>query len=340
MSDTRPDPRWKGPTVAKIAELAGVGTASVDRVLNNRPGVKEKTRQKVMAAYEKLSLEKETGRTLDLRFFCESGETFIAAMEQAVDRVNRTLAGAHITSHCVPTSRMNPAQFARQVEQDCAEADGVLVIAREHPAVNRAMRKLVGKGAGVVCLTTDLPSSRRSAYIGNDQHAAGSVAAFLIGQILPKTPGKILIVMSEAFRAQQEREMGFRRVLRAEFPHLKIDERVVADDQPETVRKQLLAYFAEGNAPAAVYNTAGANRGVGMALTESGLVDRTIFVGHELTGHSRALLEAGVMDYVISHDYTQEVMQAAQWLVQFRQGVTVDPAFSQILVHTKYNCDL
>ena len=37
------------------------------------------------------------------------------------------------------------------------------------------------------------PSSRRSAYVGNDQYAAGSVAAQLIGQALTRTGQNILV---------------------------------------------------------------------------------------------------------------------------------------------------
>ena len=40
----------KHATVAEIAKWAGVGTATVDRVLNGRQGVREETRQRVMQA--------------------------------------------------------------------------------------------------------------------------------------------------------------------------------------------------------------------------------------------------------------------------------------------------
>lgn len=330
---------WKGPTIPEIAALAGVGTASVDRVLNNRPGVKEKTRQRVMAAYDKLTLERAARQTLDLRLFCESGVSFNDAMMRAAEQVNRTVAGVLLTPHMVPTSEMNPTTFARQIEQEGAAADGVLLVAREHPAINRAARKLGGMGVPVVCLTTDLPSARRAAYVGNDQYAAGSVAAQLIGQILGGTRSRILLMMSETFRCQQEREMGFRRVLRAEFPHLRIEERVISDDRPETTLQQLRTHFDANGLPDAVYNVAGANRGVAMALNEFAGRD-TIFVGHELTPHSRALLEQGVMDYVISHDFAGELGQAAQWFLQRAEGASFDPQPSSILVHTRYNCDL
>ena len=42
--DTSKSHGWKGPTVREIAALAKVGPATVDRVLNNRSGVREKTR--------------------------------------------------------------------------------------------------------------------------------------------------------------------------------------------------------------------------------------------------------------------------------------------------------
>lgn len=339
MSDKTDRSHWKGPTIPEIAALAGVGPASVDRVMNNRPGVKEKTRARVMAAYDKLMLERGAGGTLDLRLFCESGEGFNAAMARAADQVNRTVAGVLITPYFETTSGLDAQRFAARMEADGAGAQGVILVAREHPAINRAARRLMERGVKVVCLTSDLPSSRRATYVGNDQYAAGSVAAQLIGQILPESRPRILLVMSETFRSQQEREMGFRRVLRSSFPHLKIEERLLSDDSMETTRALLLAHLEAHGRPDAIYNTAGANRGVGMALTEFGATE-TLFVGHELTPHSRALLEQGVMDYVISHDFAGEMEQAARWLLQARQGVAPAPLPSQVMIHTRYNCAL
>lgn len=332
---------WKGPSVHEIARIAAVGSATVDRVLNNRSGVREKTRARVLAALEKLRHESaDSDVPVLIRLFCESGETFNAAMAAAVSEVNRTQAGIDIHGVYVTTSDAEPLAFARRIEQEGSEADGVVVIAREHPATNRAIRKLRTIGRPVICLTTDLPSSRRSTYIGNDQYAAGSVAALLIGNALPKENSSILVVMSVPFRCQQEREMGFRRVLRSDFPHLKIEERMISDERPENTCEQLTRYFEVNGHPAAIYNVAGANRGIGKALENAGKAHETVFVGHELSVHSRALLESGVMDYVISHDFAAELTAAARWIKNNLNGVTSEPAYSQVLVHTRYNCGL
>jgi LacI family transcriptional regulator len=332
---------WKGPTVREIAAVAGVGPATVDRVVNNRPGVREKTRRRVQEALDKLSHEQSSAvASCTIRLFCESGETFNSAMALAEQEANRSIPGAAVHGAYLATSLFEPMSFAHRIFEEGRSADGVVVVAREHPAVNRAIRKLVGQGVRVVCLTTDLPSSRRSAYVGNDQYAAGCVAGHLIGNALQQEQRRILVVMSVPFRCQQEREMGFRRVLRSDFPHLRVDDRVISDDVPETTFEHIMKYIETNGRPAAVYNVAGANRGVAMALERSGCEAETVFVGHELTSRSRELLESGTMDYVISHDFSGELAAAVRWIQECREGVSTAPSYSPILVHTRYNCGL
>jgi LacI family transcriptional regulator len=130
-------------------------------------------------------------------------------------------------------------------------------------------------------------------------------------------------------------------VLRIKFPHLKIEERVTSDDSTETTRAQLAAFIEAHGCPAAIYNLAGANRGVAEALEAFGKTEDTVFVGHELTPYSRALLEAGTMDYVISHDFVGEVTQATEWIRSRASGAgTSEPSPTQISIHTRYNCGL
>ena len=332
--------RWKGPTIREIADLAGLSVATVDRVVNGRPGVSNKTRKRTNAALLKLRKSASVNEVLRVALLCESGKTFNRAIDDAATLINRSVAGVSIFGSYSETTRSDPRTLAGKIEEAGETSDGLILIAREHPAINNAVRKMKRNSLPVVCLTTDLPSSRWNIYIENDQYAAGCVAAQLIGQALPRSKQKILFVMSVPFRCQQEREMGFRRVLRSSFPHLRIEERVISDDVPETTFEQLQIFFETHEPPSAVYNVAGANRGVAQALEAADCTNTTKFVGHELTPISQLLLESGTMDYVISHDFRAEMQTAVRWIQSYHEGIETDPGPSQILVHTRYNCSI
>ncbi|MBW4982306.1 substrate-binding domain-containing protein [Mameliella sp. CS4] len=339
---TREDTKgtWKGPTIQEVAEVSGVGIATVDRVLNNRPGVREKTRERVRAAFDKLRLERLNTPALRIALHCESGESFNEAIETAVQRLHRKQPGITLTSTYAVPNDLDANVFAADLLDRGRTADASIVVAREHPAINSAIRQLRRLGKPVVCLTTDLPSSRRSAYVGNDQSEAGAVAAQVIGRAMPRAPGQILLIMSVAYRCQKEREMGFRRVLRARFPHLRIEERLFTDERPETMRSQLVSHFEANGVPPAIYNVAGANRGVAQALDVTGEAPATLFVGHELTPVTQRLLKAGTMDFVVAHDFQAELTQAARWISDSLNGVESEPAPSQIMLHTRFNCSV
>ena len=45
---------WKNVSIKKISEDSGYGTATVDRVLNNRPGVSKRTKDKILKTLNNL----------------------------------------------------------------------------------------------------------------------------------------------------------------------------------------------------------------------------------------------------------------------------------------------
>lgn len=60
------------PTISDIARLAGVGTATVDRVLNQRPGVNAATFKRVMQVVAEIGTPPQSGRQPPLRLCAAS----------------------------------------------------------------------------------------------------------------------------------------------------------------------------------------------------------------------------------------------------------------------------
>ena len=337
-----PKNRWRGPTVQEIAQASGVGTATVDRVLNGREGVREVTRQKVLSAVAELgggaSLATAQAKRR-IAFVVESGVSFNRALQEAVTDYCAAHPGLECPFTAVPTSQVDPIKFAQVLERTAGDVDGLVVVAREDLTINRAMRAVAQRQVPMICLTTDLPNSGRAAYVGNDQVSAGSTAAFLMGEAVGQRPGKVLLVVSAPYRVQEDRELGFRRVLRSEFSHLEVDDRVNSNDDSEYSFRQVMTYIADHGAPAGIYNVAAGNLGIGRALQESQLAGKTVFIGHELNTNSRALLENGLMTFAVGHDVDREVAQSIDYinaLLDDRPPPALTP--TRVRIFTKYNC--
>jgi LacI family transcriptional regulator len=337
------DRDWRSPTISEIAKESRVGTATVDRVLNGRGNVREATRKKVWSALDKLRLPATSSASRAAKriaFLSDSGASFNLTLEAAVQDFCTRNQGISCPFTAIPSSRVDPIKFANLIERCAEESEGLVIVAREDLMINRAIRNVMTRKVPVICLTTDLPSSGRLAYVGSDQTSAGSTAAYLMGQLLPRRDCKILLVYSAPYRAQEERELGIRRVLRSDFNHIDIDDRVNSNDDSESSYKNLMNYIEANGAPAGIYNTVGGNSGIGKALTEQGLAGKTIFIGHELNENSRRLLETGVMNFAIGHDVMVEVETAIRHIIAFlAQAKPAVPELTRVRVYTKYNCN-
>nr|WP_321983093.1 LacI family DNA-binding transcriptional regulator [uncultured Lichenicoccus sp.] len=333
---------WRGPTIRSIAKVTGLGTATIDRVLNNRPGVREATRVKV---HEALALfgdpppDGAASTRARISVICDSGPSFIGSFRDAVRRYGAGHSNTEFSFTGLETAAVDLPDLARLIETAADSADGLVLVAREALAINRAVRSLTARGVPVACVTSDLPASDRTFYVGNDQSSAGSAAAYLMGKFVAGRPGKILLVISAPYRSQEERELGFRRVLRAEFPHLEIQDRVNSNDSVEYSHRSVADYVRDHGAPIGVYNLAGGNLGVARALRDAGLQGKTIFIGHELNANSRILLEGGEMDVVVGHDLDDEMALAVDAVTRYlRHGTVAGFGPTPIRIHTKYNC--
>jgi LacI family transcriptional regulator len=151
-----------------------------------------------------------------------------------------------------------------------------------------------------------------------DQYRSGRVAGTLIGRFCGDHAGEVLFIVSGNFRCQQEREIGFREVLRHSFPNLSISESLQSADSSETSYKAMQAYLATGRTPLAIYNVSGGNKGIVQALTDLGPLERyPVYVCHDLTPNARLLLIEGKIDAVIDYDAEDMLVRAVEHLINF-----------------------
>src|SRR3546814_985939 len=124
-----------------------------------------------------------------------------------------------------------------------------------------------------------------------------------MGRFTAGRPGKGgMIAGSLSYRGHEEREMGFRAVLRQSFPRIEIVALLEGHDDPAASRRETAALVDRHPDLLGIYSIGGGSRGVAEALTGKGLAGKIVFIGHELTRYTRRFLISGVMAAVIHQE--------------------------------------
>jgi len=314
----------KRVTIHDVAAAAGVSLATVDRVLNGRPGVRKVTIEKVNQAVEALNYTPDVfaaglakKRLYRFHFLLPNGpNAFMEDLTREALSHAQTLSGDRMHVHVEPIDAFDGHRVAGTLAiLDRSVCDGVAVVAPAFPEVRAAIDRLQDRGVPVVTLVSDHPSSTRQHFVGIDNLAAGRTAGRLLGRFLPKSPGKIALVAgSLGLRDHADRYAGCREVIETDFPHLTLLK--VREGRDDNQRNEDLVGKILGEHPdlAGLYNIGAGNRGTIAALVASGRARDLVFVGHELTPYTHDALQSGVLDAVIAQDPGHEIRSAIRVL--------------------------
>ncbi|WP_299966503.1 LacI family DNA-binding transcriptional regulator [uncultured Roseobacter sp.] len=317
-----PDDPPANPTVNDIARVARVSLATVDRVLNARPGVRQITVERVHQAIAELGYVRDTaaanlarGRTYRFLFLLPAARNeFIDLIEREVSDLAAGLKRDRTQITCQRVPAFDPMALADAVGAlDATALEGVAIFGPETPSVRDSIARLNAQGVAVISLISDIPSSGRTAYVGIDNIAAGRTAAQLMGRFLGPAEGAVLVITGSMLaRDHLERRLGFDEVMARDFPHLKVRASVEGRDDPDLIARLLPhAMGAEGEI-CGIYASAAGNAGLLQHLERNPPLRAPVIIAHELTPLSRAALTAGVFDAVISQDAGHLVRSAVR----------------------------
>ncbi|MEM1272737.1 MAG: LacI family DNA-binding transcriptional regulator [Pseudomonadota bacterium] len=288
-------------TVAQIAKLAGVGVATVDRVLHNRSHVGSATRQRVLQAKEAIEsgviperrarpwrlrvlLPEDAGPSTDFlgRCFLEFGTRGTATVE------------------CVYTQKMEPSILARKLLATAGHGiDAVAFQALDDPRVHDAVRELDRLKIPSLTVLSQIENPSPIGFIGLDNRAAGRTGGYLMGRLTQRPGAAVVVTSGQLYRSHEDREMGFRLALRAEFPQIREIITCNAQDDAEGNYRAVRVLIEERDDIVGIYNVGGGNLGIARALGEAGRADDVVFICHNLTSRTQGFLMDGTIDIVL-----------------------------------------
>ena len=187
--------------VREIAQQAGLSEATVDRVLNDRPGVRENTRAEVTAGHRRPGQTARPAAAQRQALPDRRGHADAAAVLRRVPRGGRgraaRLSPRRCCGHGSTSGRADrrAATIGRRAGR-LRGSHGVILKAPDEPEVAEAVDRLVDAGIPVVTYATDVPTSARCGYVGIDNHGAGVTAAYLMDSGSATAPSDVLITLS------------------------------------------------------------------------------------------------------------------------------------------------
>jgi LacI family transcriptional regulator len=332
----------KKPTVNDVARVAGVSLATVDRVLNERSGVRTVTIDKVRRAIAELGYVRDTAaanlarrRIYNLLFILpDTKNEFIEALERQIEEQARGLVNERTLLSTKRTTAFDPQEIVTTLDGlDLAETDGVAVFGPETPSVRDAVTRARARGVAVVALVSDLPSSERDHFIGIDNVSAGQTAAQLMGRFVKRPSCKVLVITgSRLARDHLERRMGFDRVMSDRFAHLEVLPSVEGRDDAGLIFALLHEVFDAHPDICGIYSSAAGNAGLIRYLTERRLDENLVVIAHELTPLSRAALEQDMFDALISQDTGHLVRSAVRLMRATADNAPFNPTQERIRI--------
>jgi LacI family transcriptional regulator len=329
--------------VVDIAAQAGLSRATVDRVLHGRDGVRPETVAQVNRAIDELERQREqvhlSGRTILLDLVMQTPERFAVASRDALETELRSLRPAVLRARSHVNEHSDPAAAAALLDAVGRKGShGVILKAPDHPLVVEAVQRLAERGVPTVTFVTDVPASRRVAYVGVDNGAAGATAAYLVTQWAGRTGGVLLTVSHSSFRGEEERGFGFRRTLAELAPRRPVHEVKDTDGLDRTILGAVRGALALHPSIDAVYSAGGGNVATLTAFEEIGRTPK-VYVAHDLDGDNTTLLRTGKISAVLHHDLRADMRRACRLLLQARGVLPGKPVSipSQVQVVTPYN---
>ena len=324
--------KLRGPVgISDIVAATGLSRATVDRVLNKRSGVHPRTQAHVLRVLAHLENGRQAGLqepfALEKReahrfaIVVQAGETFRRSVLKTVQKIKDTESSAATLQVAASKSDEETIELIQTLGRDL---DGLALVSKNIEPVKSALKELKGAGKSVVALVSDLDVAARDAYVGIDNRAAGQLAAFILGRCLERAgEAKVAVVVGYfSYLCQEDREIGFRSLLRQRFPRIEIVEVVKGEDSREATYEAALRLFKNRRDIAGIYNVAGGNSGLAKAIDEAQLAQRPLYIAHEVNEITEPLLRTGVIDFLITQNIRSLVRLSREVLMDLRLGVS------------------
>ncbi len=319
-------------TIKDIAKIANVSRGTVDRILNNRGGVKREVELRVKKIASDLGYRpNRAGKALAARkkpikigcLLPGVDNPFFDDVIAGLRAAEREVADCGVSVELITLKGYNVEAHLEAIQSLVnLGADALCLTTVDVPAITDKINQLVAGGIPVATINSDVSGTSRLFYVGCDYIKGGKVAAGMLSSIL-KGKGQILIVTgSIKMQGHNRRIRGFCSEAQESKMNLSITDVVEGEDDDETAyryTKESLKRFPDINS---IYITAAGVAGVCRAVEELGLSKKICLVCFDDIPAIRKAICSGTINATICQEPFEQGYQAVRLMFDyFIEGV-------------------
>ncbi|MBX2868115.1 MAG: LacI family DNA-binding transcriptional regulator [Acidiferrobacterales bacterium] len=312
------------PTTKDLAEKAGVSLATVDRVLNDRPNVSNRARQRVEKAIADIGYVRNLAavnlaknRTYQFRFlFPHTGDQYLHELISSVSAAGIDLKADLTETERVQLNMRNPHDVANYLSDlDRTEVDGIAIMAPESPQVRDAIARLGERGIKVVQFLSGQEKSENLDFVGVDNVAAGATAGRIISRFLGPASGKVMVVTDTMQSLNNiQRRLGFDQVMETYFPRLTSLPSLETHGDDDRTQRIIARQLQNDNDIIAVYVISSEARIPVLQIAKNKDLSALTIVVHERTPFTEQALINEDIDAVVAQNPGHAVRSALRIL--------------------------
>lgn len=297
------------PTMKDVADHAGVGVATVDRVLSGRRRVREETASRVYEAA--VALGYHSAPVIKYRLKGERPRmTFGFVLPKEHQPFYRQLAcdlrseielssSVNGRSHFFFAESQSPTEHADLLIRAAEAVDVVAASAVTHPKTSEAVNKVTASGTPVFAILNDFAPGACQSYIGLDNYRAGRVAGWLLANAI-RQPGSVAVLVGgNLWQGHQLREGGLRAYFRESTVPLEIRDSALNVETRKVTYEVVHNMLSTWDDLCGLYVTGGGTEGALDALKEGATPGQIKVVSHVLNDELRSALVDGRLTAVI-----------------------------------------
>ena len=298
-------------TIKEIAAITGFSTATVDRVINGRDGVKDNTRKTVLLAARELSYKNVAVRLPD----DASGrviKTAVIIPETDNELINKLSATISAKATGEPYLVVEEFRYKNLDSQDLVNVltkiselgfDAIGLVGVDDPKVAHLINRIIRNGVKVITLLSVISSITPLTHIGINDNAAGRTAGLLMMKAKPDPAGTVVVFTgSTQYQGHLQREIGFRGILRESGINVRVAESFETREDRSHTTEVALGQLKSDKEITGIYVIGSGAAEIVDACDSIALSPRPVIVCHDMTESVMHKLFAGKVDYIIHQD--------------------------------------